>query len=359
MSTECVVPITPLVAPFLGEGFRLLDRYELQNDLVETLDKTEHHRHLVPKIARCHRTFRHWRCEHNHDWAEAENSCSSRVCPHCSRHRSLVLGARVEKFLKGRTDGLRYAVLSEANCTDLAMGILSLWQAWTRLRRWVEWKRMVKGCLVVLEVTRNRDDGTWHPHLNVLMDGEYIPVEQLRQMWVKATRGQGQIVHIQAADAGTVRELIKYVTKLSDLLGDPASLDEFLTAIKGQRLMRTYGTFFALKVDDEDKPETGSCPDCGPEVHCSVVSLGPIPAWQLSLDFEGVLRVSRDKNASDARLKEALQFPPSFEAASRGKPPSSLIRHWDHLHDKFAASRRTSVAATSRTQGAVEWQQPQ
>ena len=38
---------------FLGEEFRVLDRYELQADLVETLKQTENHSNLAAKVAAC------------------------------------------------------------------------------------------------------------------------------------------------------------------------------------------------------------------------------------------------------------------------------------------------------------------
>jgi hypothetical protein len=185
---------------FLSSECRLLDRYEIQGDLVETLGATRNHQKLVPRVAACHRSFRHWRCENNHDWAEAENSCSVRVCPHCSRRRSLILAGRFQKAVTGR-EGLRYAVLAEENSDDLKAGIASLWLAWTNLRRSVRWKRKVKGCVVALEVTYNplcvcglrkrehchdgraancefqrvtKPDTPWHPHLNVLIEGEYF-----------------------------------------------------------------------------------------------------------------------------------------------------------------------------------------
>jgi hypothetical protein len=320
---------------FLSDDFRLLDRYELQAALVETLKKTENHTHLVPRVARCHHSFRHWRCDNNHDWAEAENSCSVRICPHDSRRRSLILAGRMEKFLVGKT-GLRYAVLAERNSVDLRDGIISLWAAWTRLRRSVRWKRHVKGCIVAMEVTRNREDGTWHPHLNVLMEGDYFPFEELNHAWIEATEHRGQTSYIRAADAGTVRELIKYVTKIADLLDDAAALDEFLTAVERRRLVRTYGTFYGLPVEDEANPEA-CCPDCQ---STSTVRLGPVASHQISLDLKGVLRISRDSQAVDDDLKEAVQFPPSIPPAPGFRPASSLARHWDLLQQKFAASSR-------------------
>ena len=70
----------------------------------------------------------------------------------------------------------------------------------------------------------------------------------------RATEGRGRTSFIRAADAGTVRELIKYVTKIADLVGDAPALDEFLTAVARKRLVRTYGTFYDVPVDDEENP---------------------------------------------------------------------------------------------------------
>jgi DNA-directed RNA polymerase subunit RPC12/RpoP len=302
-----------LAQEFLGKEFRLLDRYEMQRDLVEALQNTEHHTHLVPKVAACHKSFRHWRCERNHDWAEAENSCSVRVCPHCSHRRSKILAERTQSFLVGKA-GLRYAVLAERNSDDLQAGISSLWESWTRLRRSVKWKRKVQGCIVALEVTYNREQKTWHPHLNVLMEGEYFPFEELNQAWIEATNHRGQTSFIRAADEGTVHELIKYVTKVSDLLDDASALDEFLTAAHGRRLIRTYGSFRGLSLADEESPETGGkCPDCGPGHNVSVVQLGYVHAHQLRFDFEkGVFRVARSPGAIARDLDDSLLFVPGW-----------------------------------------------
>jgi hypothetical protein len=338
-----VLPGPGTVTEFLGDEFGLLDRYELQSALVETLEQTEHHRHLVPKVARCHRSFRHWRCDRSHDWAEAENSCSMRLCPHCSRRRSLTLAGRVEAFVVGNTP-LRYVVLAERNSFDLAEGIASLWAAWTRLRRWVRWKRKVKGCIVALEVTRNRENGTWHPHLNVLMEGEYFPFEELRQAWGEATGHRGQTSYIRAANEGTVRELIKYVTKISDLLGDAPALDEFLTAVKGARLIRTYGSFRGISVADEENPETGRCPDCGPLLHPCVMDLGHVLPTQVSLDYRGVLRVARLADVIATKLQEATEFPPALPPPVLHRPLSRLLRYWDELHHRQRTSLRQPAA---------------
>lgn len=241
----------------------------------------------------------------------------------------------MEGFLVGR-DGLRYAVLAERNCEDLAEGLRSLWAAWTSLRRSVCWKRKVQGCIVALEVTRNVDDGTWHPHLNVLMEGEYFPFEELNQAWIEATKHRGQTSFIRAADAGTVRELIKYVTKITDLLDDAEALDEFLSAVDRRRLVRTYGSFYGLPVADEENPDT-CCPDCKTN---TIVRLGYVPPQQVSLDFNGVLRVGRAAAVIAAEIDDSMRFYPSLSPPSPFKPTTAIDRRLADLRHRFAATSR-------------------
>jgi Replication protein len=296
---------------FLGKEFRLLDRYELQGLLVETLAQTKHHRRKAAACKDCHRTFRHWRCRNNHDWAEAENSCSVRVCPHCCCRRSKVLAARIDRFLEGREKtAMRYVVLSERSQVSLAKGMKLLWESWSRLRRSVRWKRKVQGCIVALEVTYNPYDYTWHPHLNVLFEGEYFPHEELRQMWIEATEHRGEIVWISAVNQGTTREMIKYVTKISDLIGNVEALDRLLTAVHKKRFVRTYGSFYGLSVADEENPVQSHCPDCE---STELVALGRVLAQQIAIDFKGTLRVrGRDPDDVGREMLDAESFRPGL-----------------------------------------------
>lgn len=292
---------------FLSRELRLFDRYEMQGVLVEALEKTEHHRHLAEKVLGCHKKFRGQRCDQNHTWAQAHNSCSCRLCPHCAHRRAGVLAKRTQAIVVGKT-GLRYVVLAERNCKNLKAGIVSLYKAWNSLRRSVCWKGKVVGSIAVLEVTYSKKLRTWHPHLNVLIEGEYFPFAELNLAWKKATEGKGRTTHIQQANEGTVRELLKYTLKVAErdengelvlILDDPAALDEFLAAVYGVRLVRKYGTFHGLKIADEENPEQ-ECPDCGSKC---IVDIGPVQHSQLSFDFDKeVWRVARGPSKQDRAL---------------------------------------------------------
>lgn len=341
--------------PFLNQEFKLLDRYELQSELVEVVQKTARHSHLVQKLAACHRSFRHRRCENHHshgcrDWAKPFNSCSIRICPHCAHRRSEILAHRIQEFVVGKT-GLRYAVLAERNSESLEEGIASLWKAWTRLRRFVGWKRKVKGAIVALEVTYNREQGTWHPHLNVLMEGEYFPFLELQQLWALATHERGRTSYIRAANEGTVFELIKYTLKVAEkdesgeqtfrlILSEPEQLDEFLSAVQGRRLVRTYGTFRGIVIGDEENPEDAEkCPDCGSSCF---VDLGFVRPEQIALDFEkNCLRVKRPPGQVRAVLRDAAAFYPEWIESQS----NSERRRVQSMHEgRVEASWRRKVA---------------
>lgn len=303
---------------FLSRELRLFDRYEMQGVLVEALEKTEHHRHLAEKVMGCHKKFRKRVCDQNHSWARAQNSCSCRMCPHCSHRRAGVLGRRTQVLVVGKT-GLRYVVLAERSCRNLKAGIVSLFKGWNSLRRSVCWKGKVKGCIAVLEVTYNKKRRTWHPHLNVLVEGEYFPFAELNLAWKKATEGKGQTSHIAAANEGTIKELLKYTLKVAErdengdlqlILDDSAAIDEFLSAVYGVRLVRSYGTFHGLKVADEEAPDEEECPDCGS--NC-IVDGGAVQHSQLSFDFEKeVWRVTSAPSARDRALHLVRHSVPRF-----------------------------------------------
>jgi hypothetical protein len=229
---------------------------------------------------------------------------------------------RVQKFVtkNGKKD-LRYVVFAERNSKNLQQGIRSLYAAWDRLRRSVRWKRKVRGSIAVLEVTYNKKKQTWHPHLNVLFEGEYFPFEELRQAWTKATLGRGRTAHIKRATPGTEFELIKYTLKIVEekqvpegkvyelLIDDPLALDEFLSAVYGVRRIRTYGTFRLMNIVDEDggeiEVEKEICPDCGTDCW---IDAGPVSRKeQIEFDFEK--KVFRAPCASLVRgLEQATEF---------------------------------------------------
>lgn len=264
---------------------------------------------LSQRVEECHRTFTHHVCSIGHHFVQPARSCGCRICPHDARRRSLRAIHRYGPHIAKKKD-LKYLVLSERNCAaeDLVEGLALLWWAWENLRRTAWWCKNVRGAIVALEITYNAEEDTFHPHLNVLFDGRFLPFEILNAYWVRATRGRGQGSRISKADAGTVAELLKYVTKLDDgkesyrakqrdddkryisVIEVPSALAHFLDAVYNRRFVRSYGTFFRLPVADDDKDHYLRCPDCNPEQNSAISNLGYISADFVSLDRAGIFR---------------------------------------------------------------------
>jgi hypothetical protein len=131
----------------------------------------------------------------------------------------------------------------------------------------VLWSK-VEGAIAVLEVTFNQKSATWHPHLNVVFDGPYMPKQELNAVWLRSTKGRGCMTWIKRADRGTVYELVKYIVKPNEFLHIPKAVENFLRGTRGKRFIRTYGSLYGRKLEDElerecEKQARIVCPDCG------------------------------------------------------------------------------------------------
>ena len=202
---------------------------------------------------------------------------------------------RFRPMIDGLPQG-KYLVLAERNTPSggLAEGIQHLFDSFDRLRKMPIF-RGVRGAIVALEITYNREMMEpdfcgerlpWHPHLNIVADAPFIPFEELRDAWILATEGRGRTAFVRSVDRGTANELLKYVTKLLDFIDVPLAVEEFLASTHRRRFIRTYGSMYGLKIEDE--PD-GCCPDCDSRT-LRVVAHTLYP-HQIFFDSVGVLRI--------------------------------------------------------------------
>src|SRR5581483_4175048 len=181
----------------------------------------------------------------------------------------------------------KYAVFHLPSREDLAQGLAELWEAFAALRKHPYWKDHVRGCVVALEITYKNG---WHPHLNVLIDcPAYLNRQMLGDAWRDASGClRAHTPWLQRANKGTVRELLKYVTKLGDLVDhdSPELIEQFLEATHGRRFIRTYGCFYGIP-NPEDAEDDAGCPHCGAQLHLFEHTLY---LHQVRLDEQGVWR---------------------------------------------------------------------
>lgn len=243
----------------------------LQSALVESLNKIgkPFFTRLAGMVEQCHRRFDGRRCRpHGHQWAVTRFSCKCRLCPFEMRARAMAAVHKFGSVLESLKDP-KYLVLSMQNCQigELRGGIDELFKAFRRLRHSALWSK-VEGGIAVLEVTFNEKCRTWHPHLNVVFEGPYAPKPELNAVWLRSTQGRGCMTWIRRANRGTVFELVKYIVKPSEFLHIPEAVENFLRGTRGKRFIRTYGSLYGVKLEDELERECEEqgrevCPDCG------------------------------------------------------------------------------------------------
>lgn len=132
-----------------------------------------------------------------------------------------------------------------------------------------------KGSLRFLEVSYNRDDKTYHPHLHVLVavrasyfvSRYYVSQEKLVRLWRAALDlDYDPMVHIRKCDPRAILEVAKYCVKPFDFAEcDPAETLRiyrcFDFVLHSRRLIQSYGVMRQLirdcKLDDtlDDEPD--------------------------------------------------------------------------------------------------------
>lgn len=202
------------------------------------------------------------------------NACKLRLCPLCSVRRARLMAARLTKVLeKVQADhaGTQYIFLTLTlrNCEGdkLRDTLTLLTYAWSKLTRRRPVDRAVKGWFRAIEITRNRLDNTYHPHIHAILavedayfsraSGLYITQDKWREFWKQSLKvNYLPIVGIQStkskdggeAAAAAAVEAAKYACKATDYISPNLPRAEvvevaktYTEALAGKRLTALGG----------------------------------------------------------------------------------------------------------------------
>lgn len=180
--------------------------------------------------------------------------CHDRFCVPCSTARSRLIAANLIPKIAKRRSRFLTLTLRHSNL-PLAAQIDKLYQSFRRLRRTKLWLRTVDGGCSMLECKYNAEKDEWHPHLHCLVVGNYVPHSDLREQWHRIT-GDSYIVDIRMVrdDAHAVNEVCKYASKpmTRGYAANTERLCEAIVALKGRRLVLTFGEWRGTLLTDQD-----------------------------------------------------------------------------------------------------------
>lgn len=185
------------------------------------------------------------------------NCCRDRFCTPCAATRARVLARSLIALLDGHT--ARFITLT-LRSTDqpLTDQIDHLYASYRSLRKTRLWTANVTAAAAMLEITRNKATGRWHPHLHVLAEGRFIPHADLRHAWTTASGGSF------ICDIRMVKDLAKAASYVAKYVSKPmvatyaSSIDaiaEALSALRHRRMVLLTGAWHA--VTDEEPPDDG------------------------------------------------------------------------------------------------------
>lgn len=180
--------------------------------------------------------------------------CHDRFCAPCAAAKAAKMSRRFMKAAKGKV--LRFVTLTlKHNKNALSDQLSRLMSCFAQLRRRTVWKDAVTGGAAFVEVKLSKFDGCWHPHLHVLVEGNYIEQKALSLAWYAVT-GDSYVVDIRKLSS--LEEVIGYVTKYAGkpvggvVLETPERLQEAVTTMRGKRFCTAFGNWHNVSFDDDD-----------------------------------------------------------------------------------------------------------
>lgn len=171
------------------------------------------------------------------------DSCRQRWCPMCAGQKAKYAKESTLRYIRDLKKP-RFLTLTLRNEPgDLKPQIEFLQDCFKRLRQKAYWKRNVTGGIWFLQVKRGANSGYWHPHLHILLDGNYMESGDISALWDLVTYGS-PIIDIQAvSDQERAADYVARYSARPAYLSDMPIADriEVITALHGKRLSGTFG----------------------------------------------------------------------------------------------------------------------
>lgn len=172
------------------------------------------------------------------------DSCRDRWCPMCAGQKASFARDQTKAFIESLKAPRFLTLTLRHDEKGLAEQIGFLQHAFARLRSRAYWKKNVTGGIWFLQVKRGKNSGLWHPHLHILLDGNYMEHGRLSALWELVTFGSPII------DIRRIHNIESAAAYVSRYTARPAALAEMpledrievIKALFRKRLCGTFGT---------------------------------------------------------------------------------------------------------------------
>jgi len=218
-----------------------------------------HHRKRASKLTWCCR-FPSLRVRPSGDAYFSAGRCRDRLCPTCGASRSREVAERVNHLIN-KAPQLRFLTLTLRSTTNpLSEQLDLLTSSFRRLRQTATWRAYCNASIATIQITLNPRTNQWHPHLHVLIEGIYMPRDEIVVAWKKATGGSTVVdirpVHDRATTSTYIARYVSNPNELADW--PPPAIREYSDAIHGRRTVITTGSWHNVGLPPKDTdPQEG------------------------------------------------------------------------------------------------------
>lgn len=187
--------------------------------LADIFNELDYKKTLVERVASCGEMLHFIRREDGSLRLYQAYFCKNKLCPMCNWRRSMkysyqasrIVDEAIKEQPKGRFLFLTLTV-KNVEGEKLSETISRLTQAFNRLFKYKKVQKNLIGYLRSVEVTHNEEEGTYHPHIHVLMmmkssyfsgaGNNYISQEEWGNLWSQSLK----VDYVPMVDIRTVKE---------------------------------------------------------------------------------------------------------------------------------------------------------
>lgn len=235
----------------------------------------------------CRRGAWLWYNKHTGQARVTSFHCRDQLCPTCQATRRAQVTDHVLSFLKPRhfDHPLKLLTLTLAhNPTPLAEQLARLKTCFKRLRTRRLWRDRIHGGMWFLHLKLDADSDFWHPHLHVICDGSYLPIDEIADAWHFIT-DDSYICHIEAmhTDDRVARYVARYVASPGPVATYPLpKAHQALDALAHGKTFAPFGSWrSALSLKTEPPPLIGWQPIASMDRICRLAASGDPEALHL------------------------------------------------------------------------------
>lgn len=249
----------------------------------------------------------------------AAKQCRLRWCYHCSEARQQFITQAVKPWFEKAARPKLLTVTLKHTDDPLDEQIAFLYKCFSKFRNRMYLKSRIRGGVWFFQVTYNKKDQQWHPHIHALLNSNYLDHSELKVLWHKIT-GTSNVVHIRAVHdpERTLSHNARYAARPSALIKIPEELWPTLyDAFDGRRICGTWGDAREISLrpkKPEDSSEWQSIGDFTTVYamrNCDEDAREIWRAWMKNLPVGPAVSMKRIENFRD-EIEEDIRPPPKW-----------------------------------------------